>query len=454
MVQSPSSNRPVPDQPSPLEGVESLGKTELPFLTGHDDAQGSGGDEVRAVQGVGQTIDQPIGQTYERKGELDDPQLPPITAVPMFASMPAGPVAPVDQVGQAGQAGPLGGPELAAPLPLVSVIVPVYNAQEYVRYCVDSILRQSHRNLEVILVDDGATDDSPVILDEYARRDDRVRVIHQENGGIAKAQNAGLDAAHGEYIAFADNDDILDRRNIELLLHALVRTGADMSKARWRQFGVSQLYAVAEEAAAGAKEPERISVFENPLHAYQTVFCKSLRLAGSKLGRNTEARYFNEANWCRLYRRELWDGVRFPEGMYAQDTAVAGELYVRMNKVADIDVNLYNWLQRPESVTHNKRDAAFHHDHVVAAARNFRLCLEHDVHPYRSYYTLLNAVHDERTAPDFQDPSNQAQHEADVAQMRELLSQLPPHHRALCASTRLIRLAEKQVYDARIKNMQ
>ena len=162
--------------------------------------------------------------------------------------------------------------------PLVSIVVPVYNAEKYLRYCVDSILQQSYEHLEIILVDDGATDSSPMILDEYQRRDNRVRVIHQTNGGIAKAQNAGLDAAHGEYIAFADNDDILDRRNIELLLHALISTGADMSKARWRQFGVSQIEEVAMEASEGAAEPEHVSVSTNPLRAYQTVFCKSLRL--------------------------------------------------------------------------------------------------------------------------------------------------------------------------------
>ncbi len=94
--------------------------------------------------------------------------------------------------------------------PLISVIVPVYNAEDYLRYCVDSILQQSYTNLEVILVDDGAKDSSPAICDEYATQDSRVTVIHQENGGIAKAQNTGLDAAHGEYIAFSDNDDILD----------------------------------------------------------------------------------------------------------------------------------------------------------------------------------------------------------------------------------------------------
>ncbi len=159
--------------------------------------------------------------------------------------------------------------------PLISVIVPVYNAEDYLRYCVDSILQQSYTNLEVILVDDGAKDSSPAICDEYAAQDSRVTVIHQENGGIAKAQNTGLDAAHGEYIAFADNDDILDRRNIEYLLHALQNTGADMSKARWRQFGVSQLGEVSKEAETGAQAPGKITVFEHPLAAYQTVFCKA-----------------------------------------------------------------------------------------------------------------------------------------------------------------------------------
>lgn len=231
------------------------------------------------------------------------------------------------------------------------------------------------------------------------RKDNRVTVIHQENGGIAKAQNTGLDAAHGEYIAFADNDDILDRHNIEYLLHALQNTGADMSKARWRQFGVSQLDEVAQEAAIGVDVPNKITVFEHPLAAYQTVFCKSLRLIGDKLGHNTEARYFNEANWCRLYKRKLWDGIRFPEGMYAQDVMVAGELYTRMGKVADLNVNLYNWLQSAGSVTHKERSFSFCHDNFAAGAANFRLCLEQGVRPGRSYYTLVGAFHEEITAP-------------------------------------------------------
>lgn len=337
--------------------------------------------------------------------------------------------------------------------PLVSIIVPVYNAERYLHYCVDSILGQSYTNLEVILVDDGATDSSPNILDDYARKDTRVTVIHQSNGGIAKAQNTGLDAAHGEYIAFSDNDDILDRRNIELLLHALVKADADMSKARWRQFGVSQLDIVAEEAAEGATDPVTISVFTEPLRAYQSVFCKSLRIIGNRLGHNTEAKYFNEANWCRLYKRELWEGLRFPEGMYAQDVMVAGELYSRTRKVADIDVNLYNWLQSSGSVTHKERSFNFYQDNFVAGSTNFRLCIEHGVVPARSYYTMVEQLGEAKTASDFPTSENTEQYAKDREILADLLSRLTPAQRIRCAATYYIRLLEKQVYDMRVKNM-
>ena len=336
---------------------------------------------------------------------------------------------------------------------LVSIIVPVYNAEKYLRYCVDSILGQSHDNLEVVLVDDGSSDSSPRLCDEYAEHDARVRVIHQENGGIGKAQNAGLDAACGQYIAFADNDDILDRRNIELLLHALESTGADMSKARWRQFGVSSIDRVADDAAKGVEGPGRITFIDNPLNAYQTVFCKTFRLIGDKLGRHTEARYFNEANWCRLYKRELWDGIRFPEGMYAQDVMVAGKLYVRMRLVADVDLVLYNWLQSPGSVTHAERSFGFYHDNLAAGEANFELCLTHGVTPMRSYYTISGAVAEETTAPDFLTPANQKQHEADQRARENLLEKLTLTQRINCFATQKIRLLEKHVYDRRIKSM-
>lgn len=102
------------------------------------------------------------------------------------------------------------------------------------------------------------------MCNEYATKDNHTTVIHQTNGGIAKAQNTGLDAAHGEYIAFSDNDDILDTRNIEYLLHALLSTGADMSKARWQQFGVSQLCNIATQAAEGLRSQTLSACSKNP----------------------------------------------------------------------------------------------------------------------------------------------------------------------------------------------
>ncbi|WP_300767226.1 glycosyltransferase [uncultured Bifidobacterium sp.] len=333
---------------------------------------------------------------------------------------------------------------------LVSIIIPVYNAQRHLPYCLDSILGQSHRNLDIILVDDGSTDDSARICDSYAKRDPRVRVIHQPNGGIGSAQNAGLDASRGRFIAFADNDDILDRHNIAYLLHALLSTGASMSKARWRQFGLSQRDEVSRLARTGAAAPSAVTVFRDPLRAYQTVFCKSLRLLGQVAGRRTETRYFNEANWCRLYRRETWDGIRFPDGVYAQDVMVAGRLYERMDTVADIDVVLYHWLQSPESVTHAQRGFDFYHDNVNAGIENFRLALGHGIIPMRSYYTMTQQMHYAKRQASSHDETILL---SDKKAERASVSQLTIGQITACRLTAFLRLMEKLIYDQHVKNM-
>lgn len=346
---------------------------------------------------------------------------------------------------------------MTAAEPLISVIVPVYNAERYLHYCVDSILGQSYRNLEVILVDDGATDASGIICDRYAEQDSRVVVIHQDNGGIAKAQNTGLDNAHGEFIAFADNDDILDCHNIEYLLHALQTTGADMSKGRWRQFGVSQLGTVGQTASCGTEHPTNITVISEPLQAYQSVFCKSLRIVGELLGRHAEARYFNEANWCRLYRRELWEGLRFEPGCYAQDIRMAGPLYARMNKVADVDAVLYYWLQEPDSVTHSKRTAQFWHDNVTAAATNFRFTLDRGITPYRNYFGLTASVRDEkkglRRLGEACTSEDMDRYRSDDTVVKALVAELPPVTRLQCVLLAAIRRIENTVYDRNVHNM-
>lgn len=365
--------------------------------------------------------------------------------------------------------------------PLVSIIVPVYNSAKYLSGCVDSILAQTYKNIELILVDDGSKDDSGKICDSYASKDSRVKVIHQQNGGISRAQNAGLDAASGEFIAFADNDDILDCKNIEILLNAILQSGASMSKAKWQQFGLSSLEQIKKEAGLGARglsaeksqatarleNMPQIKIVKNPLKAYQTVFCKIFRIIGNKLGKNSETRYFNEANWCRLYKREVWEGVRFPEGKFAQDTAMASVLYSRMNYVAHVDAVLYYWLQRADSVTHKMRDAGFYHDHIDAVRANWDLCLEHNVVPARSYYTMVGNLRYERCALKSgentlnggknSDAEIQKIYEKnyakDVEFAKSAVKKLTILQRAQCFTMACVRNLEKIIYDCKIKNM-
>lgn len=365
--------------------------------------------------------------------------------------------------------------------PLVSIIVPVYNSAKYLSGCVDSILAQTYKNIELILVDDGSKDDSGKICDSYASKDSRVKVIHQQNGGISRAQNAGLDAVSGEFIAFADNDDILDCKNIEILLNAILQSGASMSKAKWRQFGLSSLEQIKKEAGLSARglgaeksqvtarleNATQIKIVKNPLKAYQTVFCKIFRIIGNKLGKNSEARYFNEANWCRLYKREIWQGVRFPEGKFAQDTAMASVLYSRMNCVAHVDEVLYYWLQREDSVTHKMRDAGFYHDHIDAVRANWDLCLKHNVVPARSYYTMVGNLRYERCAlksgentlngGKSSDAEIQKIYEKnyvkDVEFAKSAVKKLTILQRAQCFTMACVRNLEKIIYDYKIKNM-
>ena len=365
--------------------------------------------------------------------------------------------------------------------PLVSIIVPVYNSAKYLSGCVDSILAQTYKNIELILVDDGSKDDSGKICDSYASKDSRVKVIHQQNGGISRAQNAGLDAASGEFIAFADNDDILDCKNIEILLNAILQSGASMSKAKWQQFGLSSLEQIKKEAGLGARglsaeksqatarleNMPQIKIVKNPLKAYQTVFCKIFRIIGNKLGKNSETRYFNEANWCRLYKREVWEGVRFPEGKFAQDTAMASVLYSRMNYVAHVDEVLYYWLQRADSVTHKMRDAGFYHDHIDAVRANWDLCLEHNVVPARSYYTMVGNLRyelcalksGENTLNGGKNSDAEIQkiyeknYAKDVEFAKSAVKKLTILQRAQCFTMACVRNLEKIIYDCKIKNM-
>lgn len=140
---------------------------------------------------------------------------------------------------------------------LISVIVPVYNVERYLRRCVDSILHQTYRNLEVLLVDDGSTDASGAICDEYAAQEERVTAVHQKNGGLSAARNAGLERAQGTYLCFVDSDDFLDSRMLETLCCDLQEKDADVAVVGFRTFE-------REEGACPGRTHRTGAVYDRP----------------------------------------------------------------------------------------------------------------------------------------------------------------------------------------------
>lgn len=319
----------------------------------------------------------------------------------------------------------------------VSVIVPVYNAVAHLRACVESILSQTHSRLDVILIDDGSTDGSGALCDELASMDPRVRVIHQSNGGIGAAQNAGLDVAHGEYITFCDNDDLMSPHLVQRLLGILIDADADMSCCRWWNVGASTAQSVRMQHVDDA--PGTVATFDDAARSYQNIFTVALRRLLKE-----ELKYFSEANWGKLYRASLFDGIRFTPGRYAQDVAVAMDLYVRMRRVASCSDRLYFWLQRGDSVSHSLRSASYYHDIVHAHARSFEAALANGILPARAYYGLT-ALRLERRS--IRTQSDLDTYRADKSLVSALHARLSVSQKAVCIAMRILRQAEVLVYD-------
>lgn len=216
--------------------------------------------------------------------------------------------------------------------PLISVIVPIYNVEKYVGACVDSILTQSYRNLEIILVDDGSTDNSGKICDDYAHRYSNIKVIHQPNGGLSAARNAGIDVMTGEYVSFVDSDDLIHEEYITTLYNLLVNSRAEISSISLHSF-------VDDEEVPKKVSLLPIKVFDGGIKAVKSMLYQQ--------------RYIDNSACGKLFKPILFENYRFPLGILYEDLATIPYVCLNADKVVATTTPMYFYRTRPTSILGN-----------------------------------------------------------------------------------------------------
>lgn len=218
---------------------------------------------------------------------------------------------------------------------LISVIIPVYKVEQYINRCVDSVINQTFKNLEIILVDDGSIDNSGKICDEYAKKDKRIIVIHKKNGGLSSARNAGINIAHGKFLSFIDGDDYVDKRFIEILYKNIKENDADVSIVNYYQFSnTSEVFET--------QEKEKVCLFS------QDEFFENMY----------DEPVYSVVAWNKLYKKEIFDDIKYPVGKINEDEAVLHYIVGKCSKIVTSNLELYYYFQRTNSIMHsnNKQD--------------------------------------------------------------------------------------------------
>ena len=212
---------------------------------------------------------------------------------------------------------------------LISVIVPVYKVEKYLNKCIDSIINQTYKNLEIILVDDGSPDNCPQICDEYAKRDNRIKVIHKENGGLSDTRNVGIHVAKGKYIGFVDSDDWIALEFYEKLYKLLKKHNAEIAVCDFTRTNNENLLVNNKNTI------EIMYSQEEYLKRYFKIGCQ-----------NTE--YYA---WNKLYKRNLISDNQYPKGLTSEDVVGTYKAILKSNKIVKTSEKLYFYRYNSESIT-------------------------------------------------------------------------------------------------------
>lgn len=211
---------------------------------------------------------------------------------------------------------------------LISIIVPIYNVEKYLNKCIDSIINQTYKNIEIILINDGSEDNSGKICDKYAKEDSRIKVIHKKNGGLSDARNVGIDASQGDYIAFIDSDDWVDLYMIERLYNLIIQHKADIVQGDY-------IEVYDEDNILKNITKEEINFYNsNQMLEY---------LYGEKYVKTVVV-------WNKLYKKELFDQIRFPKGRLHEDEFTTYKVIHRANTIIDSNLPVYYYRQRESSI--------------------------------------------------------------------------------------------------------
>lgn len=223
--------------------------------------------------------------------------------------------------------------------PLISVIVPIYNVEEYIYQCIDSILNQTYKNLEIILVDDGSPCRCPEICDEYALKDRRITVIHQPNRGVSAARNCALDIARGDYIAFVDGDDWLERNAYQSMMEFMLNHDLDV------------VFCTANIISDHEISETRFEYFEN-----ETI------MEPQKIVELTLTDDIGGQVWMKLWHKKCWENVRFPVGRIYEDLAISFVPFTQADrKIGFLKKPLYNYRMNMQGISFSRNTKRAYH---------------------------------------------------------------------------------------------
>ena len=283
---------------------------------------------------------------------------------------------------------------------LLTVIVPIYKAESYLHRCLDSIINQTYKNLEVILVDDGSPDNCPAICDEYAKQDSRVKVIHQKNAGVSAARNAGLDATTGDYIAFVDSDDWLELDAYEILLRKISDEKKDIVA-----FGYIMEYLNRSINISMAVDTD--------------VFVDELM--------------YGEEDWSVwrfVYRKEIFFDLRFEVGALFEDALIISDIFDRVSTIGIVPKNLYHYnCYNAQSIMHSANETIGRYVCIKAYQKNAAYCQRHNrIKTYEAIMTKIYRIGLKCYICNMKDKSLSDNQEQEILQIISKIDQMHLYH--------------------------